>query len=1045
MEQIVITHAQRTPHVLAVEDGAQRLTYADLVREAHCLANSVRGSEDISFGEPFGILLGIGVKQVIAQVGIRLLGGTCVPIELSASITPQRMIEMLNRANVKRVVVDAEASPNEIFSALKLSGLRLFSLALGSGKDPHVDLSLEDLKRQEFPDRSHILFTSGSTGNPKPVQIRASGILHLARQTPITPLMREDRVAKFNNPGFDLSLFEIWVTLVAGATIVTIPRQTATDPHAFPSFLEDRGVTIIITTAALFEIIVFACPTAFHNVRHVLTAGDVANVGAMRAVLMCDNPPQHLWNTYGPTECVTLTTMHEVTGKEAQRDCIGIGRPVGDMKIFLFDGNSRIFEAGRPGEVCISGPQQCIGYLGLEQENRSRFFTIGRAGLCDNSSASNEPDGKDIESLRLYRTGDLARWRPGSDILEFVGRKDNQVKHKGFRVELGEIESTIQTLEWVRRAIVVQRPAVVRDGQKALIAFAVVDLGKGFSKKEIINLTKSRLPDYMVPDSVEFVSKLPLTNTGKVDRRQLVEESLEMSKRNIPKPSRKSQNSAQNGKDLKSQDTWTTIMNLWKDTLNITDINDEDDFFLLGGTSLLAASLIANIRRKLGHILTMEDLTGNSCLGDLVHIIQGSQQRADGWSFQNAPDHSKLWLGDIDLVNDIELVPSWNAPDEGRVFFTGATGFVGAHLLRELMLSPTVKQIACLVRAQPDITAPQRVQRTLEKYDLWPDSSEYTEKLLLLEGNLPDQFLGLGKEKFNWLSNWTSVIFHLGAKVNFCESYRDHRESNVVGTARILELAAAGRRKSLHYVSTIDVWGSTGYTLGTEAVFEDEPLLPHIQGVRFDLGYSQSQWVAESMVRRMRDRGLPVTIYRPGFVIGNPETGCSNPDDFVSRLIAGTIQMGKWPQLIQRLEYVTIDYVVKSILHISSSNSNLGRSYCLVAPNQADSVTVEDTCRVLNDAGYNIRLVDYDEWVDQVDQRPDGSLAPLLPNFKETIRGPLTRWTGSQYSPWYRADNAKEALRDRPDIVYRSLDGEMVQRSVKFWNRKGFYDLPVNA
>lgn len=142
---------------------------------------------------------------------------------------------------------------------------------------------------------------------------------------------------------------------------------------------------------------------------------------------------------------------------------------------------------------------------------------------------------------------------------------------------------------------------------------------------------------------------------------------------------------------------------------------------------------------------------------------------------------------------------------------------------------------------------------------------------------------------------------------------------------------------------------------------------------------------------------------------------------------------------------MTIDYVVKSILHISSSNSNLGRSYCLVAPNQADSVTVEDTCRVLNDAEYNIRLVDYDEWVDQINQRPDGPLAPLLPNFKETIRGPLTRWKGSQYSPWYRADNAKEALRDRPDIVYRSLDGEMVQRFVKFWNRKGFYDLPVNA
>jgi amino acid adenylation domain-containing protein/thioester reductase-like protein len=1046
MEDIILTHAQRTPNALAVLDESKSLTYTELVSESSYLAHSLLENNTKSpLEEPIGILLGPGIEQVVAQLAVRFAGGTCVPMEPSPSLPEERIFDMLHDVEVERLIVDADNSTEIWRQSLVDSGFKLIPISLGSD-GPSV--SVEKLLQQEPPpDRSHILFTSGSTGKPKAVQIRASGILHLATQTPMTPLEQTDRVTEFNNPGFDLSLFEIWVTLIAGATIVTVPRHIATDPKAFHRFLRDNQITVTILMAALFEVTAFASPDTYRSLRHVLTAGDVANAQAMRRVLESDGPPQHLWNTYGPTECTTLATMYEVTMPETRGDRISIGRAVGDMEVFLLEEDRVIYEPGKQGEICIAGPQQSLGYWKREKENMTSFVDFPREHLIN--ARSSKGLGEDQSgTVRLYRTGDLAEWRSSSDVLDFIGRKDNQVKHNGFRIELGEIERTLKSVDGIKGAAVIQQPPLSRKGAEALVAFVLVDsTSPSPSEEDLFGLMRERLSAYMIPNTIEFVSKLPLTATGKVDYKQLLQQQLQSLKEETGNQSHNA-TSKVNPKDWGSDENErikAEVRKIWTEMLNKPQIQDGDDFFALGGTSLQAAALIGHIQRILDCIITMEKLNRNSRLSDLCDMITSKTEAAESHRRQNAPDDSKVWIGDIDLVDDIEMVPQWDAPDEGRVFLTGATGFVGGRVLHDLMIRPTVKQIACLVRGQEGVSAAMRVQRCLEKYDLWPDSVEAREKLVFVEGDLSDRTLGVGKEKFERFANWASVIFHLGAKINFCESYREHRSSNVLGTCNMLRLAAAGRRKGFHYMSTIDVWGTTGYTLGTEAVEEDGPLLPHVQGVRFDLGYSKSQWTAESMVRRMRDRGLPITIYRPGFVIGDPDTGCSNPSDFMSRLLVGCIQMGTWPSLVQRLEYVTLDYVVNAMLHIAADNANLGRSYCLVSPDQVHSVTVEDTCRVLNDAGYPVRLVDYDDWVAQVakEQEPDGPLAPLMPMFREPVRGPLTRWTASQYTPWYRADQAVEVLRGRPDIAYRSLDGNMIRQFVKFWNRKGFYDVPV--
>jgi thioester reductase-like protein len=474
------------------------------------------------------------------------------------------------------------------------------------------------------------------------------------------------------------------------------------------------------------------------------------------------------------------------------------------------------------------------------------------------------------------------------------------------------------------------------------------------------------------------------------------------------------------------------IKELWEEILHQSHANEQDDFIEQGASSLQNAALISLVWKRLDCGISMEKALQHTRLQDLVSLVEGMTSTAEPFAY--SADETKIWTRDIGIVDDIELTPDWTADGEGRIFLTGATGFVGANLLRHLLELPTVKQVVCLARQQGSISGADRIQRTLERYDLWANSLTLIQKIMVLEGDIKEPDLGLSAERFAWLTNWASVVFHLGAKVNFCESYAAHYASNVLGTKDVLRVAALGRRKSFHYMSSIDVWGPTGFILGNRRVLEDGSLFPHTQALRYDLGYSASQWTAEQIVRRMRDRGLPIAIYRPGYIIGDSRTGALNPNDFFSRLIVGCIQIGTFPDLQQNLEYCTIDYVISAMVHIASSNRHLGRSYSLLSPEPSASITVRETCKVINDAGYSVRLVKYSQWVSEViaGQLPNGPLAPLMPMFEERVLGELTRWEASQNTPIYDSSNAIEALQDRPDIRYKPLDPPLLQSIISF-------------
>ncbi|KAJ5776442.1 NRPS-like protein biosynthetic cluster [Penicillium nucicola] len=1021
MNQFIFERAQSSPKALAVTEDDDQLTYEELVFESQKMAQTLL-SMGIGLEEPVGIFLAPGINLVIAQLAVILSRATCVAVD--PAMPKMRLTDMFRDVKVKYVIIaDQKDHLLEDMGYVLISSDRKGSVhrQLTGDKDiTALDIVLD------IQHRTHILFTSGSTGKPKPVQVSAQSINHLASKTPFTPLHPDDKVAHFNNPGFDLSLFEIWATLLSGATIVSINKQLVTDPSLLKAYLESQGVTVMMLSVALMEILVFEEPSIFQSLRHVLSAGDVASVKAMRT--LC-KPPEYLWNTYGPTECTTLASALLVTDEELERDRISIGRAVGDMEIYLLDQSLHLIrESGIRGEICISGPQLSEGYLNLPKETEERFVHVERCVLDGSEPPS--------QSVRLYRTGDYAEWRPDSDCLEFLGRLDRQVKHGGFRIELPEVERLLRSHEAAESAAVIHIASTANNGIPLLVAFVKINRQQDLSVEALSKFVRERSPSYMVPNHIELLDDLPLTMNGKLDR-QALKDRYETRKKSQTTTDTTSERSISNRGPTKK----SIIKELWKEILPQSHASEQDDFIQQGATSLQNAALISSIRKRLDCRISMDQFQQHTQLQDLVSLVEEMTSTTEPFAY--SADETEIWSRDVGIVDDIELTPDWTADAEGRVFLTGATGFVGANLLRHLLEMPTVKHVACLVRQQGSTSGADRIQQTLERYDLWPESLTLLQKIMVLEGDMEEPNLGLSVEQFAWLTNWASVVFHLGAKVNFCESYAAHYASNVLGTKHVLRVAALGRRKSFHYMSSIDVWGPTGFILGNRRVLEDESLFPHTQALRYDLGYSASQWTAEQMVRRMRERGLPVTIYRPGYIIGDSRTGALNPNDFFSRLIVGCIHIGAFPDLQQNLEYCTIDYVISAMIHIASSNRHLGRSYSLLSPDPSASITVKETCQVINDAGYAVRLVKYSQWVREVisGQLPDGPLAPLMPMFEERVLGELTRWEASQNTPIYDSTNAAEALQDRPDIRYKPLDPVLLQSIISFWKRKGFYQV----
>ena len=408
---------------------------------------------------------------------------------------------------------------------------------------------------------AYVLFTSGSTGVPKGVIVPHRGITRLVVNNDFAPFQPDDVVAFASNVCFDAATFEIWGALLNGGTLVITPRDVLLSPAALQTHLAEHRVSVLFLTTSLFNRLAHEAPAMFGRLRILVFGGEAADAASVRLVL-ANGMPQRLVNGYGPTETTTFAICHSITKIEGSS--VPIGRPIANTRVFLLDGTLQPVPIGVAGEIFIGGPGVALGYHAAPALTAEKFLET--------------PFG------RLYRTGDLARWLPDGTI-EYLRRIDQQVKLRGFRIEPGEIETALQQHPLVRHAAMVVHSEA--GTAHSLIAYLVGQSGKRVENAALREFLSHRVPAHMVPSAFVWIDSLPLTPNGKLDTRRLPSPGTAAA------PASTETISPRNERER-------GIAAIWQRALGRNASSVFEDFFTVGGHSLLALRLLGEIRSKFG-------------------------------------------------------------------------------------------------------------------------------------------------------------------------------------------------------------------------------------------------------------------------------------------------------------------------------------------------------------------------------------------------------------------------------------------------------------
>ncbi|MFP2994596.1 amino acid adenylation domain-containing protein [Spongiivirga sp. MCCC 1A20706] len=527
---------EKTPNAISVIFEEKELSFKQIDDLSNKFAHYLANTYSVSNHDLIGLMIDRSEFLIISILGILKVGAAYVPI--SIDYPEKRKAFIIKDSNCK-VTIDTDV-------------LRDFQ-----SQEQHLpDTPLSSLISHE--DLAYIIYTSGTTGNPKGVMIEQQSVINLiTAQTELYGIDHTEKILQFSNYYFDASVEQIFLALFNGATLAIIGKG-ALKNHELPSFINNHQITHLNATPSYLETL----PSLSHlkSVKRVVAGGEASSIKlAKRFIEFCD-----FFNAYGPTENTVTSTLYKYVDEGTNQQSLSIGKPIGNVKAYIVSSNLNLIPLGEAGELCLSGEGLARGYLNLPELTNEKFI-----------------DNPFLKGEKLYRTGDLAKWRPDGTIA-FLGRIDDQVKIRGYRIELGEIETYLNALPSVERGVVV---ASTHFGQNPVL---VAYLQSSITEKNIDTLKAQlgeQLPDYMIPSIYMWVDKFPLTPNGKVDKKSLPTpkyvrpESAPLLKR------------ARNSKE-------DLMVEVWQSVLNIPNIGINDNFFEMGGSSILTQKLSASLSKE---------------------------------------------------------------------------------------------------------------------------------------------------------------------------------------------------------------------------------------------------------------------------------------------------------------------------------------------------------------------------------------------------------------------------------------------------------------
>jgi amino acid adenylation domain-containing protein len=942
----VLTLAELHPNAVAIESSdGKTITYEGLINRALAISQKIREAGAFP-GDIIGIMLQPSVDLIATMIGI--CHARCGYVALEHEFAKDRLHHMILDTSVNITVTSGDLVDR--ISEVGTSAMRTIVLSDDLAKPDTwtfedmvptypfyvIYTSVSHSCRNIGSNANTRVKTQGSSGKPKGVILtHANTQAMLSSHNAFHDLSPRDRVLFHSSPAFDLSVVQIWGALTSGATILLADQNVRIDPEALANFMKQGRVTTTYFPATQFALLMEHNRSALEQCteyRRAIFAGEYLPVRLVKAIYTLKTPVT-VFNQWGPSETTVQTSSHMTSLPDALDVNLPIGYPLPNNSHYVLDKCFQPVPASVVGELFIGGAQVGRGYIGQPQLTSRNWLSdpFASEGFLERGWKT------------MYKTGDKGRFLSNGQ-LDFKGRisGDRQIKLRGFRIDLAEVENEIYVAaehnltQFKFSDIAVLPRSQETEGeqlidQRQLVAFIVLSKPSSFAERQKIASTlhsviRLHLNNYMLPSGYHFTDSLSNLPSGKIGRQNLLAMKLD-----LIYPQQQIDSEVSGKSSYEADQVLESVISAFKIVLKLGPtqvVKATDSFFDLGGQSLLLLRLQSALQRQFKIKLHLKSLIGNpTALG--IAAIVGS---LSGIDMNNIEEVAIDWEKEAVIPNEAAYQPASNnallpRKDMTEVLLTGVETPSGINMLLQLLSTRPQTRITVMGTHEP--VELEKLLYLIAAIDRSFSLSLLTRVRILSDSSLASPNLGLTKEAFGSLGRSLHAIYHFGSSVSLIKPYADLRRVNVDAVHDVIRLAALNptHRTEIHYLSTWSVPHLQSWKQSTRSqpeIVKQEVAPNHFVPSRYvKSAYFQTKWVAEMLLSEAAKRGIPATIYR-GAALGASNSDVSFEDNFTVALVRAAVQSGEVPDLGAHgidVDVIPVDYLIRAIARLSSNDA----------------------------------------------------------------------------------------------------------------------------
>lgn len=810
------------PQNIAIRDETGVYTYLDLDQDSNTLAQQLK-DHGIKKNQRIGIFHERSYQFIVALIAI--LKCKCSYVPLDPCYPNIRLANIISQSKLHACLSFSSLSiKKDIFNNFNLHRINSFLLFLSSHLTNSITITNE----------IYVIFTSGSSGTPKGVSITHTNLLELLNAcSSCFNFLSSDRFVLFHSPSFDFSVFEIFACLLNGSTLYIPPLKVCLNPSLFVDYCYLNKISVLCQTPSFY----YQLQTNILKkqkelfLRYLIFGGEKLAISQIKTSLFSSLMSNcNFINMYGITEVTIHATFYKIKPTDAFLKESIIGKALNNTSLEILDKNLRSLAPYIVGEFYLSGPSVCKGYLN-DTNNKSFIFCKKR-------------------NTYLYKSGDFGYLNSDHNLV-YLHRKDKQIQLRGFRIEIEEIKTALSTHSNISNTYILKHKSKV-DHSYILTCFYISNNQKPIDSKELEKKILKSIPRYMCPSQFIHVQDFPLTGSFKIDDQAL----LNMQKKYV--------NSSQINSKLNKNES--ILKNIWSAYLGHDSFSVHDSFFLIGGDSLKAMSVLMDSNKYFKEHKDLAYFFQNPTIFSYL----SHHNTSNFFDTPNLADEKNDFLPSLQSPLTVTTIQSPS-------FLTGATGFIGTHILHQYLMQSS-HDIYCFVRAKTSTQAMIRLKNSLSNYALWQDT--FKDRIKIVLGDLTEPQCGLSTQDWQTLPNLISDIIHCASSTNFNLSYHHLKHSNVIACKYLLELACQKQFIPFNYISTLSVFN-----------YLDDSHQKHMEDLDISYlpdpfyGYAQSKRMAEYYITQAHHQGLPIRIIRPGTISWSTSTNISNDSSIISAFL----------------------------------------------------------------------------------------------------------------------------------------------------------------